>query len=108
NKVLFPTLRSSDLYCTKVYESASGNWDLFCVFVERAVSLCKPGGLSSLIVPNKLGSTKYAEGARRVLTDHALASIRDYSDVPVFPVAVYPIIYVVKKIVPPEGSFVSY
>ena len=84
-------------YLSKHYQSASGNWDIFCVFVEKALQLCKVGGLSSMIVPNKLGSANYAAGARAVIAANKLLSIRDYSRVPVFPVAVYPIVYVVQK-----------
>jgi hypothetical protein len=84
-------------YCTTHYQSAVGNWDLFCVFIERALQLCKTGGLSSLIVPNKLLSANYASGARSLLCHNRLLSIRDYSQVPVFGVAIYPLVYVVQK-----------
>lgn len=85
-------------YCTSHYQSASGNWDIFCVFIEKAVGLCKPNGLTSFIVPNKLGSTDYATEARRVLAvDNNLLLVRDYSRVPVFPVSVYPIVYIAQK-----------
>jgi hypothetical protein len=84
-------------YMSKHYESASGNWDIFCVFVDKALQLCKTGGVSSMIVPNKLGSANYAAGARGIIAENSLQSIRDYSRVPVFPVAVYPIVYVVRK-----------
>ena len=85
-------------YCSSRYRTASGNWDLFCVFIEKAVQLCKPGGFTSLVVPNKLGSADYAAQARSLLTvENQLLSIRDYSRVPIFPVAVYPLVYVVQK-----------
>ena len=94
-------------YCTSSgkYKSASGNWDMFCVFVERAIQLCKRGGLTSMIVPNKLGSAEYGSGARTVLAhDNTLRSIRDYSAVKVFPVAVYPIVYIAEKTLPQPSS----
>jgi len=81
-------------YCVGKYKAATGNWDLFCVFIEKAVQLCRRGGLASLIVPNKLGSAGYAAGARQVLAhDATLLTLRDYSSVPVFPVAVYPLVF---------------
>lgn len=89
-----PVVRAS---CTQLYKSASGNWDLFCVFVERTLLLCKKNGIASLILPNKLGSAGYAKGAREVLAEHSIISIRDYSSVAVFPVSVYPIVYVAKR-----------
>ena len=91
----FPDWRK---YCVSKYTSASGNWDIFCIFVEKALDLCCSGGLSSLILPNKLGSTNYSVGAREVLTQqNCLQHVRDYSSVSVFPVAVYPIVYVAQK-----------
>ncbi len=85
-------------YCTSKYSAASGNWDLFCTFIERALGLCRDNGISSMIVPNKLGSANYAKGARKVIAiDNQLQLIRDYSHVAVFPVSVYPIIYFTKK-----------
>jgi hypothetical protein len=86
---------STRQYCTPRYRAASGNWDMFCVFCEKAISLCRRGGFSGFIVPNKLGSAGYAAGARGVLAvTNRLERIRDYSRVAVFPVAVYPIVYV--------------
>jgi hypothetical protein len=89
---VYPTWRT---YCGQRYASAKGNWDLFCVFVEKGLLLCRKSGLSSMIVPNKLLSADYARNLRQFLSrKHTLLSIRDYSNVPVFPVSVYPVIYV--------------
>ncbi|MBD2122465.1 Eco57I restriction-modification methylase domain-containing protein [Trichocoleus sp. FACHB-262] len=96
-------------YCTQHYQAAAGNWDLFCVFIEQAIALCKPYGLTSLIVPNKLGSASYAAQARQILTvQNQLLTIRDYSRVPIFPVAVYPIVYTACKQPPKVTSRVQY
>jgi hypothetical protein len=96
-------------YCASRYRAASGNWDIFCVFVERTLQLCKEGGLASLIVPNKLGSANYAAGAREVLTSfNRLVSVRDYSSVHVFPVSVYPLVYVARKGTPDVKAGVKY
>ncbi|MEM7773497.1 MAG: N-6 DNA methylase, partial [Cyanobacteria bacterium P01_A01_bin.37] len=85
-------------YCTDHYVSAQGNWDLFCVFIEKALTLCKPGGYHSFIVPNKLAAAPYAAAVRSLLTTQAvLQSIRDYSNTAVFSAAVYPLVYVVQR-----------
>lgn len=85
-------------YCTRHYASARGNWDLFCVFIEKALALCKPGGYHSFIVPNKLAVAPYASAVRSLLTTQSvLHSIRDYSQAAVFAAAVYPLVYVVQK-----------
>jgi hypothetical protein len=91
-------LKSTRDYCAGRYEAAAGNWDMFCVCSERALQLCRPGGLVSFIVPNKIGSANYARHIRRLLaSDNRLLSLRDYSHVPVFPAGVYPIVFVVSK-----------
>ncbi|NJR66680.1 MAG: hypothetical protein HC772_17380 [Leptolyngbyaceae cyanobacterium CRU_2_3] len=85
-------------YCTAKYQTATGNWDLFCVFIEKALSLCKPGGFTSLVVPNKLASAPYAATTRSLLVQQTrLLEIRDYSGVAAFRAAVYPLVYVAQK-----------
>ncbi|MGB3492505.1 MAG: DNA methyltransferase [Elainellaceae cyanobacterium] len=92
-------------HCTQHYQSARGNWDLFCVFIEKALMLCKPRGLHSFVVPNKLLSARYATAARSLLTQHSqIRSIRDYSLTDLFDAAVYPLVYVVKRRSPANPS----
>jgi hypothetical protein len=96
-------------YCTARYRTATGNWDIFCVFIERALQLARQGGLVSMIVPNKLASAGYAAGARRALAmENRLVRIRDYSRTPVFPVAVYPVVFVAKRESPEPTNHVEY
>lgn len=96
-------------YCTSHYRTATGNWDLFCVFIEKAMELCQPGGLTSLIVPNKLASASYAATARSILAqENCLLSLQDYSRTPVFAVAVYPLVYISQKSPPQLEKTISY
>jgi len=96
-------------YCSTKYKSASGNWDIFCVFVERALQMARRDGLVSLIVPNKLGSASYAHKTREVLAvENSLLSVRDFSHVRVFPVAVYPIVFLSKKTATKKNRCVIY
>ncbi|WAL60663.1 Eco57I restriction-modification methylase domain-containing protein [Thermocoleostomius sinensis] len=84
--------------CTQQYRSAVGNWDLFCVFIEKAIDLCRSGGFISLVVPNKLASAAYAHPVRQLLTQTTqLLHLRDYAAVPVFAASVYPLVFVAKK-----------
>lgn len=86
-------------YCTERYRTASGNWDLFCVFIEQALTFCRVGGWHSFIVPNKLLSVPYGAAVRSLLAaENTLVQIRNYSRVPLFPAAVYPITYRVQHI----------
>ena len=85
-------------YCVNKYRAAAGNWDVFCVFIERALDLCRLGGYHCFIVPNKLGSANYARSIRAIITgENDLVQIRDYASVPLFPVSVYPVVYAVRK-----------
>ena len=85
-------------YCSRTYCVARGNWDIFCVFAEKAVQLCRRGGTVSLVVPNKLASAEYAAGVRRLLAiENRLLGLRDYSRAAVFSVGVYPLVFTVAK-----------
>lgn len=85
-------------YCTHHYKSATGNWDLFCVFIEKALMLCRSDGLISLVVPNKLASADYASGARSLLTTSSqIITLHDYSQSAAFDAAVYPLVFVARK-----------
>ncbi|NJR39586.1 MAG: hypothetical protein HC781_13190 [Leptolyngbyaceae cyanobacterium CSU_1_4] len=85
-------------YCTNHYKSATGNWDLFCIFIEKAVTVCQPHGFISLVVPNKLASAAYALGARSLLTTASrIIMLRDYSQSAAFGAAVYPLVFVAQK-----------
>ncbi len=97
-----PELRE---FCSRYYESAKGNWDIFSVFLERALSLLKNGGYLGMIVPNKLLSAKYCESIRKLIQNNEIIALRDYSSIPVFGSNVYPIIIIVKKTVPNHSSF---
>jgi hypothetical protein len=91
----FPDWRQ---YCASHYKSATGNWDLFCVFIEKALDLCRSGGLVSLVVPNKLASADYAAGTRSLLAASSqMILIRDYGHAP-FKAAVYPLVFVTQKV----------
>jgi N-6 DNA Methylase/TaqI-like C-terminal specificity domain len=96
-------------YYSDRYQSASGNWDLFCVFIERSLQLCKPQGLTSLVVPNKLLSAPYAVAIRSILTrKNSLFLIRDYSKVRTFSAAVYPIVFIARKGDQKSPPFIRY
>ena len=92
---------SRKLYSKLYPKSAVGNWDIFCIFLDRGLSLVRNKGYFGMIVPNKLLSADYANGIRKVIGKYRIVSIRDYSSIPVFKDAnVYPIIIIVQKIAP--------
>jgi hypothetical protein len=92
-------------YCTRHYKSATGNWDLFCIFIEKSLSLCRSNGMISLVVPNKLASANYAAGARSLLTTQSqILTIQDHSQSEAFNAAVYPLVFVARKRATPLES----
>ncbi len=94
------TMPQERKYINNHYLSAKGNWDIFCVFIEKALNLCRDGGYHSFILPNKLISANYAQDIRKILERNRIYKIRDYSKTKVFEVSVYPIVYIVQKAKP--------
>ena len=95
-------------YCTAHYQTAIGNWDLFCIFIEKSLMLCKSGGWVSLVVPNKLAAADYAAAARSLLTRQAtLLALRDYSKTAAFSASVYPLVYIAQKTILPDATHQS-
>jgi len=87
------------------YSSAVGNWDLFIVFIERGINLCRQNGVFSYIIPNKLIGAKYAGKLRSMINVLNLREVRDYSRIKVFIDAdVYPITMILKNRINSEGA----
>lgn len=75
-------------YFNSHYSTATGNYDLYVLFVERALSLLKPGGLLGFILPNKFMQVDYASGLRRLLSSNAYVdTIIDLKEQQVFEAA---------------------
>ena len=85
-------------YCTAQWISASGNWDLFVVFVELGLTLVRVGGYSSLIVPNKLLGAEYSIVVQSLIKTKRPIAFRDYSRAKVFEADVYPIVYFIQSV----------
>lgn len=52
------------------FESATGNYDIYVLFVERAMQLLKPNGVMGFILPNKFMQVDYGEGLRKLLSEN--------------------------------------
>ena len=90
---------SEKSFYEKNYNSASGNYDIYVVFLERAISLLKEGGRLGFIVPNKFTVTDYGLEVRKlILSTCSIEKIIDVSNLKVFRgVGIYPIILILKK-----------
>ncbi len=79
----------------KVYHGVA---DLYAYFIERGVSLLKPGGRFSYIVANKWMRANYGGPLREFLLKSGIAEIIDFGDLQVFQDATtYPCIITVAK-----------
>lgn len=94
-------IQLSDLYGDTVkkyfktkYQSARGAYDIYILFFEKALSICKSKGLVSFITPNKFLSSPYAiEFRKLVIENFTLKEVVDYSTIKVFDKpSVYPIV----------------
>jgi SAM-dependent methyltransferase len=82
----------------KRYRTARGCYDLYVLFIERALELLRPGGRCGLIAPNKLATMEYAEPCRRMLLEQAkIVEIADTSTLRLFSADVYPYVIVFEK-----------
>ncbi len=72
-------------YYNDTYNAATGNYDIYCLFVEKGLQLLRPGGRLGFIVPNKFFSAAYGKGLRRLLSEaEAVEQIVDFGEAQVF------------------------
>ena len=90
---------------TNIYSTARGNWDIFCIFLEKGLRLLRDGGFLGMIIPNKLLSANYALEIRKFIQNYTIVAIRDYSRIAVFQASVYPIVIIIKKESPKRNKF---
>lgn len=89
------TLKS---YFSVYYSTARGSYDVYVLFVERAMALTGSMATIGLLVPNKLLSAEYAYELRKYLIDKSsIYSILDFSRSGAFAASVYPIAVIIDK-----------
>ncbi len=64
---------------SRQFDTATGTWDLYIPFWERAIQLLNHNGIATLITPNKWFSTRYGKRLREAARP-MLWQILDYSD----------------------------
>ena len=86
-------------YYRKVYKTASGSFDIYVLFIERALTLLKPGGRLSFITSGKFLKAAYGEKVQRMISNECtVESIVDLSAQQVFADATtYPMIMIIRK-----------
>jgi methylase of polypeptide subunit release factors len=89
------------------FQSARGNFDLYVLFIERALAWLREGGRCGLIIPNKWATLDYARPSRELLLKQAtIEEVVDLSSQRVFREAsVYPHLLIFTKRPPaPDAS----
>ena len=72
-------------YFEKNYKSATGRYDMYVLFIERAFKLLKPNGKLCFILPNKFINSDFGRGIRKLIADNkALSSLVHFGSEIVF------------------------
>jgi hypothetical protein len=72
-------------YFNAKYKSATSNYDIYCIFVERGLRLLKESGKFGYILPHRFFKTDYGEGIRSVIANsNGIAKIIDFDGYMVF------------------------
>lgn len=91
------------------FTTARGNFDLYVLFIERAIELLRPGGRCGLIIPSKWATLEYARECRKLLLSKTtIEHVIDLSDSRVFTAAsVYPHVLIFKKAIAKPSHLVK-
>jgi type I restriction-modification system DNA methylase subunit len=72
-------------FFNKNFVSATGNYDIYALFVERGLQLLKPGGILGFILPHKFFQAAYGQGLRKLIAEkNALMEIVNFRDNQIF------------------------
>jgi type I restriction-modification system DNA methylase subunit len=72
-------------FFSKNFQSATGNYDIYALFVERGLQLLKPGGILGFILPHKFFQAAYGQGLRKLITEkNALMEVVNFRDNQIF------------------------
>ncbi|MBM3911237.1 MAG: hypothetical protein FJ356_06270, partial [Thaumarchaeota archaeon] len=100
-----PYIRNRELnekqkkFLNENYTTAEGQYDIYQLFFEKAISLLKDGGILGFITSNKCAITNYGKKLRKLILDTCkILYIVDVSNIRVFKDAsTYPYIIILKK-----------
>ena len=102
------SLKDQKEYYQSHYAVYQGTADLYAYFIEKGISLLRPGGFFSYIVANKWMRANYGKPLRKFLLSKQIEEIVDFGDLPVFKTATtYPCIIRVSNNKPAREFCVS-
>ncbi len=84
-------------YCRNRYRTAAGNWDLSCIFIERAFKFLRKKGVMGYIIPGQLWSVPYAVETRRLILENEPLELWDASRSGWFDAFCYPGVLIAAK-----------
>jgi len=99
--------RSQVLFLSEKYSDvALGHWDLYVMFIYKALSLIKKGGYHSFILPSSFSMEKYGRSIRKIIiNNYMIKSLVDFGAETVFDdVARQYVIYVIKNDYKPKNN----
>ena len=84
--VRIQTLATNEIpYFGTKFETASGNYDIYCLFVEKGSALLKEEGRLSYILPHRFFKTDYGQGLRSLISKKKnLIEVLDFDGYKVF------------------------
>jgi type I restriction-modification system DNA methylase subunit len=72
-------------FFSKNFISATGNYDIYLLFVEKGLQLLKPGGFLGFILPHKFFQATYGQGLRKIISEkNALMEVVNFRDNQIF------------------------
>lgn len=86
------------------YRAATSHYDLYVLFMERALQIARPGGIVCLLTSNRWLAQKYGQGIRGVLLEHRLRGVIDLRFRTFDDAAVETSITLAQKLAPPAGG----
>jgi hypothetical protein len=77
--------RDQVAFFSENFVSATGNYDIYTLFVEKGLTLLKPGGILGFILPHKFFQATYGQGLRKIIAQHkALMEVVNFRDNQIF------------------------
>ena len=102
------SIKDQKEYYQSRYAVYQGTADLYAYFIEKGISLLRPGGIFSYIVANKWMRANYGKPLRKFLLSKQIEEIVDFGDLPVFKAATtYPCIIRVSNNTPAKEFCIS-
>lgn len=79
----------ADMY-NRIYQSATGSYDLYALFTEKSLSLIKNNAIINFIMPVKWTNAAFGKGLRKVISSNkAIYKIINFSSFMVFDASTY-------------------